>query len=634
VPVSCQATAGYFEATEITDMLCLLRVLDNPQRDIELAAVLRSPFFNISDTELAKIKLHGKKNQQNRNFYNHVLEYSNCGIDAKLSKKLKEMLIQLEQWRTLARRGNLADLIWQIYSQTHFLAFVSALPCGQARRANLLKLHDRAIQFEGFVTSSGIPSLTRFIGFIEKLQETGQDWAPAEPQSSVGNAVRILSVHKSKGLEFPVVFLAELNSRFNKEDIYADVLADVDCTLGLQVINRSSNSKLSSLAHQVIAEERLAKLLAEEMRILYVATTRAKDRLILTAYQKRNHCRDIIVNGLFAGDRSIPDWLLRSSHSHLDWILYALSDSKILHDGFGTGLGEKCRDDDLLSLKLYTKTEINELSDFVLKLKEDRRQNTEDRRSTTTPSVRVELLDQLKESLMWQYGFGDSPLLPAKLSVTQLTHRNDEYIKFDYSSVLERQIKYEQRATGNERRKEVGTAIHLVISQLDLTKPINEEAIKRAKEKLFTDAAITEDVAEAIDTNSILTFFHSELGRMALDKANAIFREWPFTFALPASHVARDQSLVARVMSHGSRVTDDEVVIIQGIIDMLIRTPKGLMVIDFKTDNITAKQVPQYAEFYREQLELYGRASSEILKEKLLAKWLYFLTPAIEFEIK
>ena len=672
VPVSCQATAGYFETTEIADMLCLLKVLDNPQRDIELAAVLRSPFFKISDTELAKIKIHSRpvsseverKDQQhlgNSKFWNCVLEYSKSGADAELAGKLKEIMSQIEQWRTVTRRGNLADLVWQVYRQTHFLSFVSALPNGQARRANLLKLHDRAIQFEGFATSAGparAGQLSRFVEFIEKLQEAGQDWAPAEPQASAGNAVRILSVHKSKGLEFSVVFLAELDSKFNKKDIYADILADASDTLGLQIIDRKSNSRLRSLAHEVIAEQKLTKALAEEMRILYVATTRARDRLILTASQKRNSCRDIITNGLFFGQGEeephvkrgakylstrletglappfrrgfsvIPEWQLRACQSPLEWVLYALSDQKALHETFETELAEDACDDNLFSLKLYNQVELKQLSNFILNLKAGKSREaarvSERSRSKEKPS---ELLSQVKRSLGWQYRHGDVPLLPAKQSVTQLTHRNDEYVRFDYSRVLERQLKDERRATSDERRRAFGTATHLVISQLDLTRLVDEEAIQRTKEKLLADAAISEAVAETIETDSILAFFQSDLGRMALDKRNTIWREWPFTFALPAS-------LVVRATSHESQGTDDDFVVVQGIIDMLVRTPQGLVVIDFKTDNITAGQVPQRAELYRQQLELYARAASKILKEKLLAKWLYFLTPATEFEIK
>ena len=667
VPVSCQATAGYFEATEITDMLSLLEVLDNPQRDIELAAVLRSPFFKISDTELAKIKIQIETNEHNKSFFSCVVEYCNSGRDVKLAEKLNKILDTIEQWRTLARRGNLADLLWQIYRQTGFLSFVSALPNGQARRANLLKLHDRAIQFEGFASSAGGVSLTRFVEFIEKLQEVGQDWAPAEPEAAAGNAVRILSVHKSKGLEFPVVFLAELSSRFNKQDVYGDMLADADNTIGLQIIDRESNSRLRSLAYQVIAEQKLSQSLAEEMRILYVATTRARERLILTACEKKKHCRDIICNGFYFGEGPVADWQLHRCRSPLEWVLYGLSDRRNLHNVFETGLQKKAIDDDLFSLKLYSQAELQRLCEFVIKLKEDRRQSqtpkekAEERSLAPTPAVGVRILSQVKKSFAWRYAFGDAPVLAAKQSVTELTHRSNEYAGVDYSGALDRwpgaaaeggtlkrSLGVESVSTSKlhfvplegATRRLIGTAAHLVIAQLDLAGPVNKEAIRKTKEALLADGAITEAVAEHIDTDSIMRFFESELGEMALDTTNTLWREWPFTFALPV--VARASSPWSTARPVPSEVegmavplsTSDEMIIVQGIIDMLVQTPKGLLVIDFKTDNVTAEQVAERAKAYRRQLELYGRAASAILKEKLLSKWLYFLTPATEFEIK
>ncbi|MFZ2148587.1 MAG: helicase-exonuclease AddAB subunit AddA, partial [Sedimentisphaerales bacterium] len=543
MPVSCLATAGYFQATEISDVLCLLKVLDNPQRDIELAAVLRSPFFKISDTELAKIKIHNKANQQHRNYYDCVLQYCSCGTDVKLAGKLKGIIAQLEQWRTIARRGSLADLVWQVYRETGFVSFVSALPNGQARRANLLKLHDRAIQFEGFASSAGIPSLTRFVEFIEKLQEAGQDWAPAEPQASAGNAVRILSVHKSKGLEFPVVFLAELESPFNKKDIQADILTDADDTLGLQIIDRQSNSKLSSLAHEVIAEQKLSTALAEEMRILYVATTRARERLILTASQKLTNCGQIISNGFFFGAQAIPDWQLRSCRSSLEWVLCALSEQKSLHDAFGTGLAEHALNDDLFSFKLYDQARLKRLSEYVLKLKEDRSRGGSrlvPQVTALAPAAAGGRLAQIKNSLSWRYRFGDAYILPAKSSVTQLTHRNDEYIKFDYSRALDRRPAALLAAEGQRVASSsaawgwLGTATHLIISQLDLARPVTEEAIEKTKEKLLAGNAISTAVVGSIDTGSIMRFFESELGKMTFNSENIVLREWPFTFALPA----------------------------------------------------------------------------------------------------
>lgn len=639
VPVSCQATAGYFQATEVSDIVALLKVLDNPQRDIELAAVLRSPFFKLSDTELAKIKIHNKAEQQPRNYYDRVIQYCEHGDNAKLAGRLKKIVEQIEQWRTIARRGKIADLLWQIYRQTNFLSFVSALPTGQSRRANLLKLHDRAIQFEGFASSAGVPSLTRFVEFIEKLLEVGQDWAPAEPQASAGNSVRILSVHKSKGLEFPVVFLAELESRFNKKDIQADCLADANDTLGLQIIDRQSNSKLGSLAHEVIAEQKLLSLLAEEMRILYVATTRARERLILTASQKQKNCNQIITNSFFFGDEPIHNWQLRDCNNPLEWIFCGLSDQKILHDAFETGLSKHASNDNLFNLKLYSQADLKQLSDFIIKLKANKLARFvsplchSERSDSGTKNLpkRTEsiLLRKVKNSLAWRYCFGKAPFLPAKNSVTQLTHRNDEYVRFDYSRTLDRQpgaVMIAEPDLGKTvESRLIGTATHLVISQLDLTDQVTEEVVEKTKERLLADSAITAAVAELIDTKSILAFFKSKLGRMVLDTKSTLMREWPFTFALPACEFADS--------SEQQQAISDEVIVIQGIIDMLIRTNQGLVIIDFKTDKITKDQVAEHAGFYRRQLDLYGRAASAILKAESVTKWLYFLTPRCSVEV-
>jgi ATP-dependent helicase/nuclease subunit A len=628
VPVSCDTVAGYFEATEISDMLCLLKVLDNPQRDIELAAVMRSPLFNISDTELATVTIHNANGREPNSFYDRIRRYCADAPDAPLAKKLKGVLERIDLWRTLARRGSLADLIWQVYRETRYLSFVCALPNGQTRRANLLKLHDRAIQFEGFASSAGLPSLTRFVQFLEKLQELGQDWTPAAPDSATQNAVRIMSVHKSKGLEFPVVFLAELESPFNKRDVQDQCLTNLDSTLGLQIIDRRSNRKLDSLAHQVIAAEKLAITLAEEMRILYVATTRARERLILTASQKAGSCRDIVCEGFF-GDQTISDGQLRRCKSPLDWLLYGLSDQKNLHEALETDLAEKTRDDGLFSMKLYGPAEADRLAEYTVQLKTDKLKETVSAgRKSKAKQTASPMLSQIKASLAWRYRFGDAAALPAKLSVTQLTHRDDEYVKTDYSKALERlprAICAEQDFIESAEGRVIGTATHLLIAALELTRPISKDAIEQTKKKLITDGAIAKAVAEQIDGGSVMKFFESDLGRTVLDPENSVWREWPFTFGLPAVELAES--------SHEAPVASDEIIVVQGIIDMLIKTPKGLLVIDFKTDRITPGRVAERADLYRRQLGLYGRAAAAILKTETIAKWLYFLTRATAIEV-
>ncbi|MBN1973796.1 MAG: helicase-exonuclease AddAB subunit AddA [Sedimentisphaerales bacterium] len=613
IPVSCQAAAGYFQATEISDCLSLLKVLDNPQRDIELAAVLRSPLFMVSDTELAKINIHGKTDN-NQNFYNCILRYCETGKDKILSEKLQNIISQIELWRTIARRGSLADLIWQIYRRTGYLSFITALPNGQSRRANLLKLHDRAIQFEGFIGNTGIPSLTRFVEFFEKLQETGQDWAPAEPPNAAGNVVRIVSVHKSKGLEFPVVFLAELQSEFNRSDIKADCLINSEETLGLQIIDARSNRKFNTLAREVITEQKFKTLLAEEMRILYVATTRARERLILTASQKRLDCGQIISKGLYFKNNTIADWQLRICKSPLEWILLALSDQKILHDSFQTGLSDKTAGDELFSFTLYNQAQLQKLSEFVIRKKADKLSHHSFIPKKSHDKPESKLLSQIKNSLYRKYKYGDSYLVPAKTSVTELTHRDDEYVKFDYSGTLSRQpaaLKDKQGDTPESRL--IGTASHLVISQLDLSKPVDARAVEQIKEKLAAGNFLTENLNKHINTQAIVSFFDSKPGRLSLDGKNTILREWPFTFA--------------------EKQAGNDFIIVQGIIDMLIHAPDGLVIIDFKTDRVTAKQVNNRAELYKGQLELYGRAAESILKINTISKWLYFLSPQIAIEV-
>ena len=619
VPVSCDTAGGYFEKTEVSDLICLLKVLDNFQRDIELAAVLRSPFFRLSDSELAQIKISAKANEHCKNFYDCVRYYSAGGRDAKLAEKLKKCLEKIEQWRTLARAGSLADLIWLIYRQSGMLSFVCALPNGPQRKANLLKLHDRAIEFEGFASSSGKVSLTRFVEFIEKLQQAGQEWSSAEPEDVSENAVRIISVHKSKGLEFPVVFLVEMDSPFNKRDSQGEILAEVKDTLGLQIIERESNSRFSSLAHQVIKEERFSAGLAEEMRILYVAMTRARERLVLTACGKKNICRDIICTGYLSGAKDIADWQLRSCRSTLEWLLYGLCDSNRLHEAFESGVAVKADRDELFSLNVYGQADLEQLCEFIIKLKSSKTKALGAAgKKQKSKSADTKLLREVKKSLAWRYGFGDAPLLTAKRSVTELTHQQDEYVRFDYSRALQRRPKavLGDESTGRVDSRIIGTAAHLVIARLDLTGPVTQEAVEKTKEKLIAEEAIPEAAGEYIKAESIAAFFQSRLGKKAIAKETSVRREWPFSFADQADALCRD-----------------EVVIVQGIIDMLIETAEGLDVIDFKTDNITAAQAQGRAGLYREQLELYSKAAEAILKIKIAGKWLYFLTPACAVEV-
>jgi ATP-dependent helicase/nuclease subunit A len=649
IPVNCEATAGYFEATEVRDMLSLLKVLDNPQRDIEFVTVLRSAFFQVTDTELARIRIFAKEKSSHANFYTDTADYTEAGPDSRLRDKLKCVLVQLGRWRSLARRGHLASLIWRIYRSSGFLAFVSALPNGQARKANLLKLHDRAIQFEGFASNAGIASLTRFVDFLERLQEAGQDWAPAQPGSAAGNAVRILSVHKSKGLEFPVVFLAELETGFNKRDIYADMIADTEDSVGLQVIDQRSNTKLRSLAHEVISEKKTATTVAEEMRILYVATTRARDRLILTASQKRTDCGKVLASGMLLGGDTIPAWLLKPCKNALEWVLYGLSDQRVLHQAFGTDLADGARDQGLFDFRLHGDEELGDLSRFVLTLRSSKAKSAFfTRKEASADDDGKKMLAQVKSMLSRTYPFAHAVHLAAKSSVTKLTHQDDMFAPRDYSEALDRQpaalTTCSTPAPGGDSGSRpgaaglqagmrlgrlVGTAAHLVISSLDLKKPVTQRVIEKTRDRLVKEGAIPAHVAESIDTDAIGAFFQSDLGLIVCDKRNTVWQEWPFTFGLPATAGGPRTQDAGQKTEGGTTLNpqSNEIVVVQGLIDLLVRTPEGLLVIDFKTDHVSGDEVAGRAGTYRGQVELYAKAASAICRDRVREKWLYFLAP-------
>lgn len=620
IPVNSQSSAGYFAQTEITDSISLLKVLDNPQRDIEFAAVLRSPFFKMTDTELAMMRSSGTDAETVRNFYDCVVQYAQSGKDKTLREKTAEALSRIEQWRIRGRQGSLSDLLWHIYRKTGYISFVSALPNGRQRKANLLKMHDRAIQFEGFVSGPQTGSLTRFVEFIERLLTQGRDWAPAQADSTE-NAVRIMSVHRSKGLEFAVVFLAELNRKFNTRDSQEDCLIDEENALGLRIVEPLSKTKLSSIAHQVIAEEKLNTTLAEEMRILYVAMTRARERLILCASKKIKACADILTSCQVPGDEAVRHWQLRSAKCPFEWILYGLSGS----DGLKELFDQDCPKSSV-STKLYRaeRIELDELDEMTKEILRAAKEKSTGLGKPNDSAIKngKELLSKIRKSLDWRYPYEELTNLQAKSSVSELTHPEDEFAKADLTNSLTRIPKavLKDKAAEKTDGRMTGTATHLVIKELDLTKQVTPRSISTVIEKLVSENKLPGELAEKIDSNSIVKFFQSDLGRKVLENRDSLEREWEFTFAhtdpkLPDS-------------------ADKESVVVQGVIDMVIPTADGLIIIDFKTDNVNAGNLDQRAKSYYKQLRLYAKAASAILKKDIAGTWLYFLKPGCAVNVE
>ena len=613
IPVNSQSACGYFETTEITDCLCLLKTLDNPSGDIELAATLRSPLFGIDDTALARIRIFADDASKTKTpFYTAVASYADRGPDTPLRKTLRTALDQLEQWRLAARRGSLATLLDDVFRDKGLLSFYAALPNGSVRRANLLKLHDRAIQFEQFRTSRPGMALARFVEFLEKLRQEEQDWAPGQPDS-LEDAVRIMSVHKSKGLEFPVVFAAELNTPFNRSDSVGECLID-DQTVGLQAAVEGGRFRVSSLAHQVLAERKRRQTVAEEMRILYVMLTRAREKLVLTASQKEKHCRRHLMECALMRD-AVADWKLHETRCHLDWLLAATADDAVLHALYETGFETALPRCDLFAACRIDRRRLDALTASLLNSKRARGSVTE--RPALPPrqeAAYAAAFTKLESVLARRYPFAASSGICAKYSVSSLTHRDDEFSPADVSGAFDAMpaaVRSGRSADDGIARRLAGSAAHLVFEHLPLDGPVSSQTVAHTLAALVEQGLIAPLVAEQLDPAQIAAFFDTEPGRAALDAGHNALREWPFTLGIDAAELGAQ--------------TPGEIVIVQGIVDLIIPTADGLLIADFKTDRIRDDAALQRrAAHYRQPLAWYARAAAATLKKPVLAAWLYF----------
>ncbi len=606
IPVDASAAGSYFESPEIGDCLSILKVIDNPMRDIELAAAMRSPVFGFTDSDLLAVRQAADPN--NMPFYNCVLQ--SAAGDSGLASRITAMLSTIDAWRNTASRSRLAEVIWQILRHNDFLSFASALPGGLQKRADLLKLHERAVQFEGFVSTQGNPSLGRFVDFIERLRDSEGDWSQAEADVAQSGSVRIISIHKSKGLEYPVVFLAGMEKGFNTADTKQMCLLDEELPIGLKVYIDRRGKDVPTNCFNVIKQKKYQSMIAEEMRTLYVAMTRAREKLIIVADTKSKdktgrcgHLLKLLDELKLFTDTAAFNWWLSDcgSRSYLDWIIAALR----IEPDIGGLLGAGGRAAGLLDV-------------FVTHADELACDEQTAAAALTDIQADSQVINVLKERLNRQYAYQGVLSLPVKNSVSKITHRDDEY-KMDFftAAIDDTDMKHTHTDSAAADPRTVGTATHLVFENLPLDKKPQAEDVRQVIEMLKKLGAITEHVAALINIEQVLSFFDTEPGRLLFAEGVKVYREYPFTIGLSP----KDCGFTADGQDMG------EDIIVQGIIDLLLITPEGMVVVDFKTDNITAAAIDARADIYKRQLRLYSYAVSRILKRSVAAQWLYFLKP-------
>lgn len=562
VPVAAGQGGGFFTSVEISTLTSLLAVIDNPHQDIPLIAVLRSPVFGFSADELSAIRAAGKR----CDFYTAL-----CAA-AETDEKCAEFITALTTYRREAADMSAAELVWRLCTELDMLAICSAMSDGEQRRANLLELAELSERFE----SSGYRGLHRFVLWLRRLAEKGQEPTTG---AATASAVQIMSVHKSKGLEFPVVFLCDTARRFNKRDGMESVLVHPVLGLGPKLTDTRRRIEYPTLARNAIRLRLERETLSEELRLLYVALTRAKERLIVTGTVK--DCEKMLAKAREEVTEPMAPQLLASASSMLDWMIYSAIADKGEH-----------------------------ISMFPAELPE-----TEAIQDADEPVAGCdeELITELERKLSFIYPFTDAERLPSKVTATELKGR--ETADEDAESVAPKPApkfrspdfgKQDRPATGTER----GVATHLVLQYMDFSKSGSLDDIKNEIARLKSERFITAREAEAVDAAAIDGLFRSTLGSRMLS-AQSMRREFKFSLLCDAGEI------------FGTAAGEE--VLLQGVVDCCIEEDGELVIIDYKTDRVSGATLEQRAEFYAAQLQAYARAMERITGKRVRECVLYFL---------
>lgn len=621
VPIYANLSTGYFDATEIAIMLSLLKVIDNPYQDIPLASVLRSPICGLDEEDLSTIRIQSK----NGTFYEAVKHFILRKPEIEneqLYEKLSIFIENLQRWRGLARQGSLSNLIWQLYRDTYFYDFVGGLPGGKQRQANLRAFYDRARQYE----ETSFRGLFRFLRFIERMQERGDDLGAARALSEQEDVVKLMTIHSSKGLEFPVVFVAGLSRKFNMMDINHSYLFDKEYGFASKYVNVEKRITYPSLPQLAFKRKKKLETISEEMRVLYVALTRAKEKLYLVSSVK--NAEKTISKWAKALDHT--EWLLKDSlranaGSYLDWI----GPSIIRHQNCEHIHSKQVKSSPLLPIEiaehpscwrmeviekegLVSQAESNEVldDDWIDKIKEGKMVN-----------IQTEQNEEINERLSYQYPFFSSTISRSKQSVSELKRlyeirdesASTELIQKSQKPVFNRPRFMREKALSPAER---GTAMHMVMQHLSLESAPTTESVKNLLDEMLQKELLTKEQIGAINIQQIILLFSTHIGGKLLD-AKKVQREVPFSMAISAQELYE--------------TSGEETILVQGVIDCIMETDEGIYLLDFKTDGIHDRYKggfdeakPVLEKRYKVQLELYEKALKQILKKEIVGKYLYF----------
>jgi len=620
------ARDGFFASLEVSDLLNLLRLLDNPLQDVPLAAVLRSPLVGLSLDELAQLRVHNPA----KPFWTALARFREVeSLESKvqspksevrspesavkspehapaaLGERIGRFFDQFHRWRELARQSSLSQCLETALAETHYEAILQAGARGAERAANARRLLDLAQQFDPYQRQG----LYRFLRFVEAQEEEELDLQP-EP-APAEDAVRLISVHRSKGLEFPVVALACLGTRFNERDLNEPVLLSERQGVCPKITPPHTEQNYPSLPYWVARRGERLELRGEELRLLYVAMTRARDRLILTGTTNR---KAVDVKWQSGPQHPVSTPEVVGARSQLDWLLTWLPRATTDADWQDDRKGQNST----LSWQIYEGNN-KAFADEVPAPFEEATCLVECSASDTA------LVEELKVRLSQQYRFETATLMAAKTSVSAIRRRAVEEMEAESKRVFDARVRRTAArrtpAIGDTRLSaaERGNAHHLFLQLVDLKRTGSEaELIAEAKE-LFQSGRMNVGEIAALDFAAIAAFWQSDLGQRIRADANFVRRELAFTARFKPAELAA-------ITGESSFELNEDFIVVQGVADLVVLRPNDIWLVDFKTDEVASGEITVKARLYEPQLRLYSLALARIYGWPVTASWLHFLS--------
>lgn len=585
IPVYSDSSSQYLQSVEIETIMSLLRIINNPMQDIPLVTVMRSPIGNFTDNELIEIRMADR----NSSFYEALLKSD--------LEKAHRFLSLLKELREDEEYMSLDEWIWNIYTKTGYMNYVNLMPNGALRVSNLRMLFERAKQYE----EASFKGLYNFINFIDKIKFNQEDLKAAKIIGENENVVRIMTIHKSKGLEFPVVILAGVGKQFNFRDLNGKILLDQDLGMGPQYIDSDRYIEFKTLAKKALAIKAKNEAISEEMRILYVALTRAKEKLIIVGRQKdvnkkMSEKQKLLEIYSTIDDNKINPYLLQKYKTYLDWLelIYLKEGVANTKNLFTVNINKR----EKTSVKIE-----NEVEDISKKIIEESNKNNDEQEK-----------EKIKEVLNWQYKHQSIEGIPTKTSVSKLKEEREQEVQITQEpKFINEEAK--TKLTGAQK----GTLIHLCLQKMKETEEYNLEKITELIEELKDKEIITEIEEQNIDKEKLLEYTNSKLWT-ELKQAKEIHKEHPFYINIKASRIYNQINK-----------EDDEEILVQGVIDLFfIDKDDKLILVDYKTDYVQNEN--ELVEEYKGQLDLYKEALEQSLNKKVDKMCIYsvYLNKLIE----